>query len=638
MNKAEWTIVILLVALLLVWGSSRRAATPPPSPVVSETVLPAAQGAAAGANAEAPAVAAAAAIQAPAEIKASDSAQPVEPAVAVVREPEKLLIVSNDVASFTVSSWGASVKAVELKKHRSSTDKKSPPVVLDFVQQEALSMDGFPGLGMDADFELSADNTGKSVQARKVLPSGLAFTRTITMGDDYVLDVTDSFVNASESAATIPAREVRVGPMRLPPSVAAVSGLVDLGVDTLQSTNDAKVVHWSSKGPAADKANILERFRPEGARGGCAMFKPKLQTPLAKQIRVEHKTETAWIGVKSRFFVQTLAPVGGSSGFTVSARRTVPEFERLSEPGTWAQEAVLKEVSGSLLFKEETIPAGGKMEKSLRYYAGPKKMSLLKKMGGGQDEVMEFGFFRPVCKVLVTLLNGLYWLLPNYGVAVILLTVIVRLVFWPVTHKSTVDMKKLREIQPLVTAIREKFKDNPQKLHQETMALYKQYKVNPLSGCLPMLVQIPVFIALFTVLRSAVELRFAPFLWVADLSAPERLLEFGFTIPLLGWDSLNLWPIAMIATMVWQQKLTPTAGDPQQQKMMLILMPAMMLFFFYNMPSALVIYWTVSQCLSIVQLILQERKASHSGTSAKPASAALLGGVSQRLRGPNRKR
>ena len=199
-------------------------------------------------------------------------------------------------------------------------------------------------------------------------------------------------------------------------------------------------------------------------------------------------------------------------------------------------------------------------------------------------------------------------MLPNYGVAIIILTILVKIVFWPLTHKSTESSKKMQKLQPLIAELKEKHKDAPQKMQQAQMALYKEHGVNPLASCLPMLVQLPIFIALFTVLRSSIELRFASFLWIADLSEPEGLLD-GM-IPLIG--SLNILPIVMTGTMIIQQQLTPTAGDPQQKKMMMM-MPAMMLLFFYNMASALVLYWSVSQCLSIAQLLMQQRKSKQEG-------------------------
>ena len=192
----------------------------------------------------------------------------------------------------------------------------------------------------------------------------------------------------------------------------------------------------------------------------------------------------------------------------------------------------------------------------------------------------------------------------NYGIAILILTILVRVIFWPLTHKGTESMKRMQALQPQMKAIKEKYKDNPQRVQQETMALYKENKVNPMGGCLPMFIQVPVFIALFAVLRSAIELRYSSFLWISDLSEPENL--FAGMIPVVG--SLNILPLLMSATMMWQQKLTPTAGDAQQQKMMAVMMPVMMLFFFYSMPSGLVLYWTTSQVLMIVQLLIKKKK------------------------------
>ena len=185
-----------------------------------------------------------------------------------------------------------------------------------------------------------------------------------------------------------------------------------------------------------------------------------------------------------------------------------------------------------------------------------------------------------------------------------MLTIIVRVVFWPVTHKSTESMKRMAQVAPLVNALREKYKDNPTKQQQEIMALYKEHKVNPLGGCLPMLIQIPVFFALFTVLRSAIELRFADFLWIKDLSEPENL--FQGMIPFVG--SLNLLPLLMSFTMWLQMKLSPSAGDPTQQKMMAVMMPIMMLFFLYSFAAGLALYWTTQNVLMIIQQLLMKRK------------------------------
>jgi YidC/Oxa1 family membrane protein insertase len=215
---------------------------------------------------------------------------------------------------------------------------------------------------------------------------------------------------------------------------------------------------------------------------------------------------------------------------------------------------------------------------------------------------MEF-FLAPIGKFLLVVMNFLHdHLWPhNYGVAIMLLTILVRILFWPLTHKGTESMKRMADLQPLMTEIRQKYKENPQKQQQEMMKLYKEHKVNPMMGCLPMLVQIPVFIALFYVLRSAIELRFASFLWVKDLSEPEHLFMDLLHFP------LNILPLLMAATTMWQQKLTPSTADPSQQKIMMF-MPLLMLVFLYNFASGLVLYWTTNNVIMIVQQLAQKRK------------------------------
>jgi YidC/Oxa1 family membrane protein insertase len=239
----------------------------------------------------------------------------------------------------------------------------------------------------------------------------------------------------------------------------------------------------------------------------------------------------------------------------------------------------------------------------MKFYVGPKKQALLWDLG--MKDVMEFGMWRWICYPIVWVLNFFNSLIPNYGIAIILLTILVRLIFWPLTHKSTVGMKKMQELQPKMKEIQAKFKDNPQRLQQETWALYRSEKVNPMSSCLPMLVQIPVFIALFNVLRSAVELRYAPFLWIGDLSEPEGLLA-----AYLPFGGLNILPILMAVSTALQSAFTPSTGDKNQQKMMMVIMPVMMLVMFYSFPSALSLYWFLSNLFSIVQMWCIRRKTA----------------------------
>jgi YidC/Oxa1 family membrane protein insertase len=240
---------------------------------------------------------------------------------------------------------------------------------------------------------------------------------------------------------------------------------------------------------------------------------------------------------------------------------------------------------------------------NFRLYLGPKSADDLKKAEHDLAKALNFGFFDMVAQPLLGLLQFVNGYTHNYGIAVIVLTILIKLLFWPLTHKSYSSMKELQRVQPRIKQIRERFKDNKEELNREMMLLYKTHKVNPLGGCLPMLVQIPVFFALYKALMDSIELRHAPFiLWVKDLSAPDYLLRFPPGVSLFGIEGIGPLPLLMGATMVIQQKMTPTTGDPTQAKIMM-LMPIFFTFLFISFPSGLVLYWLFNNVLSIVQQI-----------------------------------
>ncbi|OVE73809.1 hypothetical protein BVX94_02785, partial [bacterium B17] len=442
----------------------------------------------------------------------------------------------------------------------------------------------------------------------------------IELSDGYSVKVMDSFRNTSKQPVKLQEYKLGIGAMRkVNTKGTSRRGFVYLGADTMSAISGKDLVYWAKKGDAASGQtyNLLERFQPDDRQGGFAMFKPKLTEQLPKTIDVVVKDPTDWVAVKNKFFVQIMAgPVEehmAASGYSLNVAREVPANEVPEDPRTWLKNAVMGTVSADLIFEEKELAPDEVVTRELNYFVGPKKYSELKTLGRHQDKIMfrawkRWGWFRSLCTLLLWTLNAIYSIIPNYGVAVILLTIIVRLVFWPIMQKSTDSMKRMQKLQPLMQEIKEKYKDNAQKQQQATMALYKEHKVNPMASCLPMVVQMPIFIALFVMLRSAVELRYADFLWITDLSEPERLFEgtaFFNMIPFV--PCLNILPLLMSATMVWQQKLTPSSGDAQQKQMM-IMMPAVMLVMFYNMASALVLYWTTSQILAIVQLLMKKDK------------------------------
>jgi YidC/Oxa1 family membrane protein insertase len=504
---------------------------------------------------------------------------------------EQRLVLSNHLSAVTLSSWGGGVVSAELKQFRQAVDDDSGPVRFDFASHPALAMVGWSEFSTNRDFTVQSPDATTGVVER-VSADGLRFRRTLALEGEYGMAVVDVFSNATGTAISLPEHSVRIGPMRPEKSLASSQGAPTLGLDSLADQGGSRVHFWGDK----DLPNLFG-----GGGFGCSR-----SLPVGAPVAVTHRagSPTLWLAAKNKFFVQILAPAVAATDAELRAARDPDPRAGLT----------LSEVSGGLVFAGRTLQPGERHERRYHLYVGPKKYAVLAQLGHQQDEVMQFGWFSWLCKKLLWILNLLYRLIPNYGIAIILLTFLVRLVFWPVTQKSNESMKKMQKIQPQIAKLREKFKSDPQKLNQATMQLYRENKVNPMMGCLPMLIQIPVFFALFVVLRSAVELRFAGFLWVRDLSEPEGLL--AGMIPFV--HSLNILPLVMTATMVWQQHLTPTAGDPAQQKMMLIAMPIIFLFMLYNMPSALVLYWTVSQCLAIAQLVMQRPK-NETAPARKPA-------------------
>ncbi len=241
-------------------------------------------------------------------------------------------------------------------------------------------------------------------------------------------------------------------------------------------------------------------------------------------------------------------------------------------------------------------------------YAGPKEHDRLASLDIGLEHVIDFGFFSIVARPLFWILKFFNQFIGNYGWAIILITIVTRIPFVPLMTKSQKSMKKLQEIQPLMNELKEKYKKDPKRQQTEMMALYKKHKVNPLGGCLPMLLQIPVFLALYQILLTAIELRGAPFmLWITDLSAPDTLFgRIPEVLPLIGGLALGPLPILMGATMFIQQKMTPTTMDPTQTKIMLM-MPVIFTFVFLNMASGLVLYWLIGNVLGIIQQFFVNR-------------------------------
>ncbi|MBU1912417.1 MAG: membrane protein insertase YidC [Candidatus Omnitrophica bacterium] len=289
----------------------------------------------------------------------------------------------------------------------------------------------------------------------------------------------------------------------------------------------------------------------------------------------------------------------------------------IAKPDFDAKGVFTKNVSGEpvlgFIVEDDKIAAGETKAYKINFYVGPIEIKELEKIDPGFTKALNFGFLTSISLILLSILQFFYSIFHNYGVAILLLTVCMNLCLYPLTFKSLKSMQKLQELQPHIEKIRQENKDNPTRLNKEIMELYKKYSVNPMSGCLPMVLQMPVFIALYNALSRSVALKNATFLWIKDLSMPDAFFRLGSSIPLLG-DSINLLPILMIGAMILQQKISQsTTGSSQseQQKLIANIMPVMFGFIFYSLPSGLVLYWLTSTLVTSTMQFFMFKKAAN---------------------------
>jgi YidC/Oxa1 family membrane protein insertase len=308
-----------------------------------------------------------------------------------------------------------------------------------------------------------------------------------------------------------------------------------------------------------------------------ALVKKEFHEVELKDLKNEKRfsENVEWGGFQSQYFLAAFAPQ--------KAEGTELIFSKASE----------KEARMVMGGPKALLPPNTQFAQSYSLYVGPKDLDLLKAFGHNLDRALDFGWFDIVAKPMLYAMKFFHTYTGNYGLAIILLTVIIKILFWYPTQISFRSMREMKKLQPEMAKLREKFKNDRERINKEMMDLYRRYKINPMSGCLPMAIQIPVFFALYKVLLYSIELRHAPFYWwIQDLSAA---------------DPYYISPILMGASMLAQQWLTPTTGDPTQAKMMLI-MPVVFTFMFLSFPTGLVLYWLFSNLLSIGQQLYINRQ------------------------------
>jgi YidC/Oxa1 family membrane protein insertase len=287
-----------------------------------------------------------------------------------------------------------------------------------------------------------------------------------------------------------------------------------------------------------------------------------------------------FIGVGTNFFLSAMMPAEGTlaSCYVANVLDNSIMYPTL-EMQPWGH------ITTELRFAEVELAPGESHVFKVKNFLGPKRFELMQSVGNSLHESVDYGWFAPICKILLAMLFWFQGLVNNWGMAIILLTVVIKVVLMPLTHRSFLSAERMKALKPEIDKLNEKHKDNPQEKQQATMAMYKQHGVNPLGGCLPQLLQMPIWFALFRMLRASPELYRAPFFgWITDLSSP---------------DPYFVTPIVMGAMMFVQQRVTPMAGDSAQAKMMLYFMPIMFTAMMLFLPSGLTLYILVNTVLSI---------------------------------------
>jgi YidC/Oxa1 family membrane protein insertase len=473
-------------------------------------------------------------------------------------------VISVDTALYhiTVSEEGAAVVSMVLKDYRETIDADSPNKEL--ISKEIKGGTVITAFGGDSGSHLekaifTADKSAERISLQGA-PADLRFVFVTADGvrieksyrffpDSYLIDLTIKIHNGSD--------QVIQGPLKV-------------GLRDLAALQDAA---YGFQGPSG----LIN--------GGLEQVKVK---KIAEKNKLEGKIR--WVAIEGQYFMSSLISTTPIEGAMLLAHND-------------------KIVENQLVIQTEAIAPGSDQTVAYSIFMGPKSLSVLKAVNNELDRAIDFGWLEVLAKPCLYFMNFIYRYIPNYGIAIIILTIVTRLIFWPLAQKSYKSMNDMRRLQPLMQEIKEKYKDDKARINQETMALYRTYKINPMGGCLPMLIQMPVFFALYRMLYQAIELRHAPFFgWINDLSAPDRLFHFAFKIPFMNEPyGIPVLTIIMGATMLLQQKLSPQAGDPTQAKMMMM-MPIVFTFIFINFPSGLVLYWLVSNLVSIAQQYYTQKK------------------------------
>lgn len=472
---------------------------------------------------------------------------------------ERLIEVETPLYKAIFSNLGATLVSFKLKHYYLTQEADSPPIELAILGKGVKDFfkAGFGGdKGVPESDEMVYEASRSSVLVGpESSPQDLTFRFTSSDGvsitqtyrfypENYHMDLMVRLENGSENR---------------------IDGRIGVYIKNLPSQE--KRSRYSFLGVSLLLNGKLEQIEPEDLEGGKS-----------------HSGRIDWVAYESAYFMTAVAPNDVVKG----------AFKGQLLPSGIVEAAYIT--------PPIELKSREQISSHFTLYFGPRDLSYLKPVGKKLDKAINFGWFDVIARPLLYTLRFFNKYVNNYGLSIILLTVMIKIIFWPLTHKSYKSMGEMKKLQPLMAKIREKHKNDKARMNKELMGLYKTYKVNPMGGCLPMVIQIPVFFALFRILGGSIELRHAPFLlWIDDLSSPDRLFNFPFEIPFMDPPyGIPILTLLMGASMFIQQKMTPTPGDPAQAKIMMFL-PIIFTVMFINFPSGLVLYWLTNNLLSIGQ-------------------------------------
>ena len=477
---------------------------------------------------------------------------------------EQLVKVGNDVFTATLSTKGATLKSLVLKQHLDSNHKPFNLVSND--KNGALSL-------------LFLTREGKKIDTRDLYFSSVTLDtlRTITGKESYAvryhLDVAPQ--QGIDITYLFGGNSYKVDyDVKLTGFGNALAG------NEYQLQWDGGLNYSEKDHKDESQSSIATAYL-----GGSVV---KLAASKENQAyREEQSGEAKWVAVRNKYFVAALIPQGRTEGIFLDGKRKANDFTDYI--------AALK----------MGVPSSSPVvDNRFSLYFGPLDYNIVKAQNVGLEKIMDFGWdwlTRPFAEfIILPVFSWMNTFISNYGLIIIIFALLIKLVTYPLSMASTKSMKKMSALQPALKELQEKYKDNPAKLQGELGRIYKEAGVNPLGGCLPVLLQMPLLYAMFYVFRSSIQLRQHGLLWVKDLSIPDSIFDFGFSIPMYG-DHIAVFPILMAATVFVQQKITPTTQTNDQMKAMIYIFPAMMLLFFNNMPAGLGLYYLMFNVFSVAQ-------------------------------------